>query len=223
MTLGDRRASQRGFSLVELLTTVAIVAVLAALAVQGVRRYLATAKSAEARATVGAIARAASMAFERESALAEDIPEGGLSTGASHALCASAIAVPGAVPKGRKYQPRTTPGFDYDTGDGATGWRSSGSSGSAGNGSSGSSGNAGSAGNGNSSNGNGTGNGHSGASGGAPVSNNPNACTGTDCFEALAQGDLDGDGVVSQFSLVGRVANGELKPATQIFILDETE
>jgi hypothetical protein len=39
----------------------------------------------------------------------------------------------------------------------------------------------------------------------------------------MATGDLDGDGVQSQFSTTGKVTNGELKKSSQVFIQDEYE
>ena len=71
--------------------------VLAVLAIYGVRKYIANAKTAEARNSLGAIAKDAAMAFEREPA----------SSGATlHRLCPSASrSVPDSVVKvsGKKY------------------------------------------------------------------------------------------------------------------------
>src|SRR5262249_38890363 len=83
---------------------------LGTIAISGVRRYLASAKTSEAKNTIGAISRGARSSYERE------LPDG------DHKLCASAIAVPAAVPAGRKYQP-ASPGSDFDTGDALTGWK----------------------------------------------------------------------------------------------------
>jgi type IV pilus assembly protein PilA len=47
---------------------VAIIGVLAALAIYGVRRYVASAKTSEAKNAVGAISRGAAAAFERRRA-----------------------------------------------------------------------------------------------------------------------------------------------------------
>lgn len=70
--------------------------VLLPLAIYGVTRYLASAKTAEAKNAVGAITRGAVAAYEREG-LGQD---GELS---SRKLCASATPVPSEVPSGRKY------------------------------------------------------------------------------------------------------------------------
>ncbi len=65
MATGRRR--QPGFTLIELMIVVAIVGILAVLAVYGVRKYLANAKTAEARNALGQMAQDALTAFERES------------------------------------------------------------------------------------------------------------------------------------------------------------
>jgi type IV pilus assembly protein PilA len=88
---------------------VVIVGVLAALGIYGTRRYLAAAKTAEAKNSIGAIARGARAAYEMERA------------DGTHKLCGSATAVPATVPSGTKYMPVT--GADFDTGDTENGWK----------------------------------------------------------------------------------------------------
>lgn len=82
----------------------------AAMGIYGVRRYIASAKSAEAKNSVGAISRAAVAAYEREL---------GPGPRPVHRLCGSSTAVPDAVPAGTKYLPDE----DYRSGDELTGWR----------------------------------------------------------------------------------------------------
>ncbi len=93
---------------------VAVAGAGAALAIYGVRRYLATAKTAGAKSNVVAIRRAAQAAFERE----WQGPQG-----AVHALCNGADPVPASIPSGTKYLPSSEPGRDYDRGDDAGGWK----------------------------------------------------------------------------------------------------
>ena len=79
-----------------ILGVVALVAipVLGILSIYGVRRYLSSAKSSEAKNTIGAIARGGAVAFERDGK-----------------LCESAGPVPPVVPAGRKHQSQSS---DWD-------------------------------------------------------------------------------------------------------------
>jgi type IV pilus assembly protein PilA len=116
-----RRSWVRGFTLVELMITVAIIGVLASIAITGLRKYLASARSAEAIQMVGGISRAAVVQYERERVGQDANEQGSISGHASHALCGTATPVPASVPTG-KYQPRTGQGFDFNAGDSETGW-----------------------------------------------------------------------------------------------------
>src|SRR6476619_8565952 len=94
-----KRSGKTGFTLVELMIVVAIVGVLAVLAIYGVRKYIANAKTTEARNSLGQIAKDASTAFEKESMSGATMATGA-QTAVTRALCGSStVNVPaGAVP-----------------------------------------------------------------------------------------------------------------------------
>jgi type IV pilus assembly protein PilA len=98
-------------AIVLVVVSVPIIGIMASLGIYGFRRYLAAAKTAEAKNTIGAMSRAATAAYERED------------TTGTHQLCTSAITVPSRVPSGTKYQPSSSAGADFDTGSTTAGWR----------------------------------------------------------------------------------------------------
>lgn len=87
-----------------------VLGVMAALAIYGVRRYLAASKSSEAKNTVAAIGRGAVTAYERRS---------GEGLTGEDALCDSASPVPATVPAGRRFMASD----DYETPSPDAGWR----------------------------------------------------------------------------------------------------
>jgi type IV pilus assembly protein PilA len=182
-------------ALVLVAISVPMVGIMAALAIYGVRKYIATAKTAEAKNTIGAITRAAVAAYEREDFGGGIIPDGKKAVSLHH-LCKSATPVPRTVPKAIKYMPSSAPGVDFQAGSADAGWpclkfavtmpmyyqymyET------------------------------GAGSGKSGATAAG--------------FEVSARGDLDGNGVTSFFACGADVRGGNVVVSTEIFIENEFE
>jgi type IV pilus assembly protein PilA len=101
-----RKRLKGGFTLIELMIVVAIVGVLAVLAVYGVRKYIANAKTAEAKNSLGQMGKDAVSAYEGER-MTSSVLAAGTSTSIVREACGSASkSVPSGKDsiKGAKYQ-----------------------------------------------------------------------------------------------------------------------
>ncbi len=180
----------RGFTLVELMIVVAIVGILAALAIYGVSKYMKSAKTAEARNSLGQLAKDAAAAYNREK-MAPGIMVAGESTGVSNALCAKAdksIPADKAAIEGKKYQSDPE---EWNAEDSRIGWQCLKFSMS------------------------------------EPQyfmysydSDATSEGKEDEYFEAIANGDLDGDGVLSTFKLKGQIKGKQVQLSPAI---DETD
>jgi type IV pilus assembly protein PilA len=110
------RKRLRGFTLIELMIVVAIIGILAVLAIYGVRKYMANAKTAEARNSLGQMGKDQSAEFEKESMGGATLSPTG-TAGLSRSLClAPSVSVPGAATsiQGKKYQSSQAQGSDWN-------------------------------------------------------------------------------------------------------------
>jgi len=102
-----RKRLKEGFTLVELMIVVAIVGVLAVLAVYGVRKYIANAKTAEAKNSLGQIGKDSVTAFEGER-MSNTVLAEGSQTAIIRQMCQTGtqVSIPGTQSNidGKKYQ-----------------------------------------------------------------------------------------------------------------------
>ncbi len=119
------RKNAEGFTLVELMIVVAIIGILAVLAIYGVTKYMANAKTGEARNAIGQLAKAAVASYEEERIVNELLAPGSAGTQSAHQICATAInTVPAALASvsNKKYQSSIEATKDWAIGSQTAGW-----------------------------------------------------------------------------------------------------
>lgn len=212
--------SRAGFTVAELMVVVAIIAVLASLAIQGTRRYIASARTSEALHLLTGISSGVITAYEQQRPEADGTSSADFITGNGNGatvihrsgvpyLCGSADPVPASLNsvKGKKYQPNSKQGLDYNTGDSIGGWacimfsNSQPQSYQV----------------------------EYTAKAGAPVQvilpkgGSPPGLNKPDTWTATARGDTDADGIQSSFLLEGGVKNGNISRKTSVTQIDPLE
>lgn len=173
-----KKLTKRGFTLIELMIVVVIIGILAALAIYGVQKYVANSKSAEARQMLGRMSKDMLTFFEGENQRYEILDLGG-SAEISQALCPAADPLPSAPPSRGKVLLALSDFSD------SAGWQCLGTTIT------------------------------------TPIYYAYNmessqagslaalsAASANDSFDAIAQGDLDGDGDFSTFTMGGIVRDG---------------
>lgn len=93
-----KKLTKRGFTLIELMIVVVIIGILAALAIYGVQKYVANSKSAEARQMLGRMSKDMLTFFEGENQKYAILDLGG-SAEITQSLCPTAAALPLTPPK----------------------------------------------------------------------------------------------------------------------------